>query len=32
MAVSRFYGTGRRKTAVAKVWLASGKGNIVINN
>jgi len=32
LAVSRFYGTGRRKTAVAKVWLASGKGNIVINN
>ena len=32
MAVSRFYGTGRRKTAVAKVWLAPGKGNIVINN
>lgn len=32
MVVSRFYGTGRRKTAVAKVWLASGKGNIVINN
>ena len=32
MTVSRFYGTGRRKTAIAKVWLAQGKGNIIINN
>ncbi|NLL62340.1 MAG: 30S ribosomal protein S9 [Candidatus Atribacteria bacterium] len=32
MTVSRFYGTGRRKTAIAKVWLAPGKGNIIINN
>ncbi|HHT48296.1 MAG TPA: 30S ribosomal protein S9 [Firmicutes bacterium] len=27
----RYYGTGRRKTAVAKVWLVPGKGNILIN-
>lgn len=32
MTVSRFYGTGRRKTAIAKVWLYPGKGNITINN
>lgn len=32
MSVSRFYGTGRRKTAIAKVWLAPGKGNITVNN
>ncbi len=24
-------GTGRRKTAVARVWLRKGKGNIVVN-
>jgi small subunit ribosomal protein S9 len=27
----RAYGTGRRKTAVAKVWIKSGKGKFVIN-
>lgn len=27
-----FYATGRRKTAVARVWLRPGTGNIVINN
>jgi len=28
----RFYGTGRRKNAVAKVWLVSpGQGQIVVN-
>lgn len=32
MAVSRFYGTGRRKTSIAKVWIFPGKGNITINN
>ncbi len=32
MTVSRFYGTGRRKTSVAKVWVSPGKGDIVINN
>lgn len=26
-----FYATGRRKTAVARVWLSPGSGNIVIN-
>ncbi len=29
----RFYGTGRRKTSVARVWLISpGKGEIIVNN
>lgn len=27
----RYYGTGRRKTAVAKVWLVPGEGKILIN-
>lgn len=26
-----FYGTGRRKTAVARVWLAPGTGEIQVN-
>ena len=31
MAESRFYGTGRRKTSVARVYVYPGKGNISIN-
>lgn len=31
MAVTYYYGTGRRKNATAKVWLREGTGNIVIN-
>jgi small subunit ribosomal protein S9 len=27
----RYYGTGRRKNAVAKVWLSEGTGRITIN-
>jgi small subunit ribosomal protein S9 len=27
-----FYGTGKRKTSVARTWLESGKGIITINN
>jgi len=27
----RIYATGKRKEAVAKVWLKSGNGNIVVN-
>ena len=27
----RFYGTGRRKSSVARVWIASGAGRIVVN-
>ncbi len=28
---ARFYGTGRRKKSIARVYLAPGKGDIVIN-
>jgi small subunit ribosomal protein S9 len=32
MAVlDRYYGTGRRKTSIARVWLRPGSGRIVIN-
>jgi small subunit ribosomal protein S9 len=27
----RYYATGRRKTSVARVWLAPGSGNMTIN-
>ena len=30
-AVTSFYGTGRRKTSVARVWLRSGGGRILVN-
>lgn len=30
-AVKLFNGTGRRKTAVARVWLKAGKGEITVN-
>lgn len=29
---TRYYGTGHRKNATAKVWLSAGQGNIVVNN
>jgi small subunit ribosomal protein S9 len=31
MATSQHYGTGRRKSSTARVFLRSGKGNIVVN-
>lgn len=31
MTQTKSYGTGRRKSSVARVWLAPGKGNIKIN-
>lgn len=31
MAEQRFYGTGKRKTAVARVWLQPGTGVVTIN-
>ena len=31
MAITQFWGTGRRKTAVARVRLVAGKGEITIN-
>jgi len=30
-AVNQYYGTGRRKTSVARVWLRPGSGTIVVN-
>lgn len=32
MATVQYYGTGRRKTSIARVWLVPGEGKIVINN
>ena len=32
MASEKYYGTGRRKTSVARVYLVPGTGNITINN
>ncbi len=31
MANAKFYGTGRRKSSVARVYLVPGTGNIIIN-
>jgi small subunit ribosomal protein S9 len=31
MAANQNYGTGRRKCAIARVWLTPGEGKIVIN-
>lgn len=32
MSATQYYGTGRRKTSTARVFLRSGSGNIVVNN
>jgi len=32
MATEQFYGTGRRKSSKARVYLSKGDGSIVINN
>lgn len=32
MAANYFYGTGRRKTAVARVFIKRGSGNFVVND
>ena len=32
MATEQFYGTGRRKSSKARVYLSKGKGTITINN
>ena len=29
---TRYYGTGHRKNATAKVWLSSGDGTVTVNN
>lgn len=31
MAVTQYYGTGRRKTSTARVFIAQGSGNITVN-
>jgi small subunit ribosomal protein S9 len=31
-AAKKFYGTGRRKKSIARVYLTPGKGEIIINN
>ena len=31
MVATQYYGTGRRKTSTARVYLVSGSGNITIN-
>lgn len=31
MASKIYYGTGKRKTSVARVWLKSGEGKIIVN-
>jgi small subunit ribosomal protein S9 len=31
-ALGRFYGTGRRKNSVARVWIKSGSGQVVVNH
>ena len=31
MATTQYYGTGRRKTSTARVYLTPGAGNIVVN-
>lgn len=28
---TRYYGTGHRKNATARVWISTGQGNIVVN-
>lgn len=32
MAAKSFYGTGKRKSSVARVWLKPGAGQIVVND
>ena len=31
MAVKIYYGTGKRKTSIARVWLTPGEGKVIIN-
>ena len=32
MAVTQYYGTGRRKTAIARVFMRTGSGKFVVND
>ena len=31
MAVTKYYGTGKRKSSIARVWLTPGTGIITVN-
>ncbi len=31
MAEKRYYATGKRKTAIAKVWMKEGSGSLIVN-
>ncbi|THB78587.1 MAG: 30S ribosomal protein S9 [Desulfobulbaceae bacterium] len=31
MAEERFYATGKRKKAIARVWITPGSGNVIVN-
>jgi small subunit ribosomal protein S9 len=31
VAEVRYYGTGRRKNAIARVWVVPGEGNVLVN-
>ncbi len=31
MAQDRFYATGKRKSAIARVWLSPGSGKVIVN-
>ncbi|MDR1081516.1 MAG: 30S ribosomal protein S9, partial [Deltaproteobacteria bacterium] len=31
MPIERFYATGKRKNAIARVWLAPGSGTVTVN-
>ncbi|MDD5434780.1 MAG: 30S ribosomal protein S9 [Nitrospira sp.] len=32
MSATQYYATGKRKTAIARVWLQPGEGNVIVNN
>jgi small subunit ribosomal protein S9 len=32
MSQDRFYATGKRKSAIARVWITPGSGNVKVNN
>ncbi|MDF2692516.1 MAG: hypothetical protein K0S65_899, partial [Labilithrix sp.] len=31
-ASNRTYATGKRKTAIARVWLSAGSGQVIVND
>ena len=32
LPATRYYGTGKRKNAIARVWISPGEGNVTIND